>query len=128
MFTNYDAAIAAAVAGQGVALGRRPLIDELLARRALVAPLKGEMATERGYYLAVEPGAARRPAVQALAKWLIEQARLSVAGSAGKAEATAPAVRRKGAAIGLPPSNSAPASGPASTPQIAKRASRSSRR
>ena len=36
--------------------------------RALVAPLKGEMATERGYYLAVEPGAAKRPAVQALAR------------------------------------------------------------
>jgi LysR family glycine cleavage system transcriptional activator len=93
MFTSYDAAIAAAVAGQGVALGRRPLIDELLERRALVAPLKGEMATERGYFLVVEPSAARRPAVQALAQWLIGQARRSVAanpvpaaaGTAGKA-------------------------------------------
>lgn len=81
MFSNYDAAIAAAVAGQGMALGRRPLINELLQRRALVAPLRDEIATERGYYLAVEPGAAKRPAVQALAAWLIEQARLSVAGS-----------------------------------------------
>jgi LysR family glycine cleavage system transcriptional activator len=81
MFTNYDAAIAAAVAGQGLALGRRPLIDELLLRRALVAPLRDEIATERGYFLAVEPGASKRPAVQALAAWLIEQARLSGAGS-----------------------------------------------
>ena len=39
-FSNYDTAIAAAVAGQGVALGRQPLIDALLKRRALVAPLK----------------------------------------------------------------------------------------
>jgi DNA-binding transcriptional LysR family regulator len=93
MFTSYDAAIAAAVAGQGVALGRRPLIDELLERRALVAPLRGEMATERGYFLVVEPSAAKRPAVQALAQWLIGQARRSVAaipvpagaGTAGKA-------------------------------------------
>jgi LysR family glycine cleavage system transcriptional activator len=81
MFTNYDAAIAAAVAGQGLALGRRPLIDELLLRRALVAPLRDEIATERGYFLAVEQGASKRPAVQALAAWLIEQARLSGAGS-----------------------------------------------
>ena len=90
MFTNYDAAIAAAVAGQGMALGRRPLIDGLLARRALVAPLKDEIATERGYYLAVEPGAAKRPAVQALAAWLIEQARASVASSSTRAAVTAP--------------------------------------
>jgi DNA-binding transcriptional LysR family regulator len=96
VFTNYDAAIAAAVAGQGMALGRRPLIDELLARRALVAPLKDAIATERGYYLAVEPGAAKRPAVQALAAWLIEQARLSVAGSPVQAKAVAPVARKKG--------------------------------
>ena len=94
MFTNYDAAIAAAVAGQGMALGRRPLIDELLARRALVAPLKDEIATERGYYLVVEPGAARRPTVQALAAWLIEQARLSGADSARQREAPAPTARK----------------------------------
>jgi DNA-binding transcriptional LysR family regulator len=31
-------AIAAAMAGQGVALGRRPLIDDLLRQRSLVAP------------------------------------------------------------------------------------------
>jgi LysR family glycine cleavage system transcriptional activator len=77
MFTNYDAAIAAAVAGQGMALGRRPLIDALLKRRALVAPLKDEIATERAYFLIVEPRAAKRPAVRALEVWLIEQAQMS---------------------------------------------------
>jgi DNA-binding transcriptional LysR family regulator len=82
MFTNYDAAIAAAVAGQGMALGRRPLIDELLQRGSLVAPLGDEIATRRAYYLVLEPTAAKRPAVQALAAWLIEQARASVAAEA----------------------------------------------
>ncbi len=77
MFTNYDAAIAAAVAGQGMALGRRPLIDALLKQRALVAPLKDEIATARAYFLIVEPHAAKRPSVRALEAWLIEQARLS---------------------------------------------------
>jgi len=124
MFTNYDAAIAAAVAAQGVALGRRPLIDELLARRALVAPMKDEMATERGYFLVVEPGAAKRPAVQALAKWLMEQARLSAACGLVKAAALAPMARQKGAANGPKPSIPAPAF----TPQTANRISGSPRR
>ena len=36
-FTNYDAAVAAAVAGQGVALGRRPLVDALLLQPSGIA-------------------------------------------------------------------------------------------
>ena len=74
-FTQYDAAVAAAVAGQGVVLGRRPLIDGLLRKRALVAPFRGTTASARGYALVVEPSAARKPAVQALGQWLLEQAR-----------------------------------------------------
>lgn len=77
MFTNYDAAIAAAVSGQGVALGRRPLIDALLKRRALVAPLKDEISTERAYFLVTEPTAAKRASVRALEAWLLEQAHAS---------------------------------------------------
>lgn len=74
-FTHYDAAVAAAVAGQGVALGRRPLVDNLLRQKQLVAPFKGDMASARGYALLVEPVAARKPAVQALVQWLLGQAR-----------------------------------------------------
>ena len=73
-FTNYDAAVAAAVAGQGVALGRRPLVDALLARRALVAPIQGAKASAHGYTVLVEPAASRKPAVQALVNWLLAQA------------------------------------------------------
>ncbi len=72
--TSYDAAIAAAVAGQGVALGRRPLIDALLKRRQLVAPFGDALSTRRAYFLVIEPRASDRPAVRALAGWLIEQA------------------------------------------------------
>jgi len=95
MFTNYDAAIAAAVDGQGMALGRRPLIDALLARGALVAPLGDEIATMRGYYLVIEPSAARRPAVRALEAWLIEQARLSVSSERGELVAAAVEAKTK---------------------------------
>jgi DNA-binding transcriptional LysR family regulator len=74
-FNSYADAIGAALAGQGVALGRRPLVDELLRERRLVAPLKDKGASTHGYFLLVEPGAHVRPGVQELAQWVIEQAR-----------------------------------------------------
>ena len=73
-FSNYDAAVAAAVAGQGVALGRRPLVDRLLHSRALVAPFRNAVASERGYFLVVASGSRARVDVQALAQWLVAQA------------------------------------------------------
>ncbi len=74
-FSNYDEAIAAALSGQGVALGRRPLIDSLLKGRKLVAPFTGTVASPRAYYLVVEPGARAKPAVQAFERWLLAQLR-----------------------------------------------------
>ena len=73
-FTSYGEAVGAAVAGQGVVMGRRPLIDALLQQRTLVAPFKGETASARGYFLLVEPHAQRRPAVRELQQWLMAQA------------------------------------------------------
>ena len=73
-FTNYDTAVAAAVAGQGVLLGRQPLIDGLLKQGALVAPFQRSLGAERGYRVMVEPTAQHKPAVQALVQWLLEQA------------------------------------------------------
>jgi LysR family transcriptional regulator, glycine cleavage system transcriptional activator len=74
-FSNYDSAVTAALAGQGVVLGRLPLIDDLLRTRALVAPFRSRLASARGYFLVVEPGARRQASVQALAAWLLQQAR-----------------------------------------------------
>jgi len=74
-FSNYDEAITAALTGQGVALGRRPLIDSFLKSRKLVAPFKERMASPRAYFLIVEPGARAKPAVQAFESWLLEQVR-----------------------------------------------------
>lgn len=79
-FNNYNEAIAAAVAGQGVALGRRPLVDALLRKRQLVMPFnlgaKGAAGTpsERVYQLLLPPPARQRPEAQALAAWLLAQA------------------------------------------------------
>lgn len=40
-FTSYADSISAAVAGQGVAIGRFPLLDDMLRDKRLVAPLQG---------------------------------------------------------------------------------------
>lgn len=74
-FSNYDEAIVAALTGQGVALGRRPLIDGLLKSRKLVAPFKGAIASPRGYFLETSPDARAKPAVQAFERWVLEQMR-----------------------------------------------------
>ncbi len=74
-FNSYDAAIAAALSGQGVVLGRRPIIDQLLRRRELVAPFKGQWSMARGYALVMSAAARRRPGAQALHDWLLAQAR-----------------------------------------------------
>ncbi len=73
-FTSYAEAIAAAVAGQGVALGRRPLVDGLLASGQLVTPFDGNFASARAYQLIVDPASRQRPAVRAFEQWLIDQA------------------------------------------------------
>ena len=73
-FNHYDTAVAAAVAGQGVVLGRRPLVDRLLRQRALVAPFKGQLASACGFALVATPGRAEVPAVRALWDWLRAQA------------------------------------------------------
>lgn len=74
-FNSYDVAINAALAGQGVVLGRLPLIEDLMKRRQLVAPFKSLTASSYGYAVVVEPGARRQASVQALAAWLVDQAR-----------------------------------------------------
>jgi len=76
-FSSYNEAIAAAVAGQGVALGRRPLIDALLKKRQLVVPFGQATTTARAYFLVRAPGTAQRPEAAALAQWLRTQARAS---------------------------------------------------
>lgn len=73
-FTQYTDVIAAAVAGQGVAIGRFPLLDALLKNRSLVAPFKGAAASQRGYFLALSPLAANNADAQDFAAWLRAEA------------------------------------------------------
>jgi LysR family transcriptional regulator, glycine cleavage system transcriptional activator len=74
-FNHFDQVIQAAIDGQGVALGREPLIDQLLRQHKLVAPFRGRHATPRAYYIVRATHAALRPEAQAFSDWLLEEAR-----------------------------------------------------
>jgi LysR family glycine cleavage system transcriptional activator len=75
-FSQFDQLINAAVAGQGVALGRSPLLQRLLRDRRLVAPFEKTVASPRSYYLVQSASAGRKPEVQEFAAWLRDEARL----------------------------------------------------
>jgi DNA-binding transcriptional LysR family regulator len=73
-FTQYADAIAAAVAGQGVAIGRLPLLSELLRAKRLIAPFGGGAASQRGYFVILSPRGASNPDAQDFARWLQAEA------------------------------------------------------
>ena len=73
-FTVYDQVIQAAVGGQGVALGRIPMIAAHLRDGRLVAPFAKRYDSARGYFVIVGPRAADRPDVAAFVEWLHDEA------------------------------------------------------
>jgi DNA-binding transcriptional LysR family regulator len=76
-FSHYDQLMRAAIEGQGVALGRVPLVERLLRTGELVAPLRVSRysmgAKNRAYWLLLAPDAVKRPHVQRFASWLRER-------------------------------------------------------
>lgn len=74
VFNHYDQLIQAAVAGQGIAIGRAQLIDRLIAdgRLKVVGSGRREMS-DRGFWLVTAPGAPR-PEVARFAEWLRAEA------------------------------------------------------
>jgi DNA-binding transcriptional LysR family regulator len=84
-FKLYDQLIQATVAGQGVALGRIPLIAEHLRDGRLVAPFPKRYDSARGYYAVVAPHAADRDDVREFVEWLADEARREVGEGAGPA-------------------------------------------
>lgn len=80
-FSQYDQVIQAAVDGQGVALGSRALVHQLIRQGKLVAPLAQSNDTERSYYLLTAPDSETRADVQSFIGWLLGQARWSASTS-----------------------------------------------
>jgi DNA-binding transcriptional LysR family regulator len=73
-FSGFEQIIPAAVAGHGVALGRSPLVKDLVASGELVAPFKSQADPARAYFAVVAKGAASRPEVAAFVEWLKSEA------------------------------------------------------
>lgn len=73
-FSFVDQAVQAAVRGQGVVLGRSPLLDDAVANGQLATPFPGlRMRTGYNHYLLVHPGRAGAGEVAAFARWLVEE-------------------------------------------------------
>ena len=77
-FSHYDQMIQAAVDGQGIALGRIPLVDRFLRKSQLVAPFGKRYASSqsdsRAYFIVVPPSSGTRTEVRAFSAWLKRQA------------------------------------------------------
>ena len=100
-FSHYDQMIQAAVDGQGVALGRWPLLSRLIRRGDLVAPFEPKSLrgvapkTTRAFFVFCEPRAAARPEVKAFVDWLIAESDADCAAySSAAAELRKPAAKR----------------------------------
>ena len=73
-FSHYDQLIRAAMDGQGVALGRNPLLRDLLRSKKLVTPFARAIASPRCYYLVRSRRSLDKPDVDVFEKWLRKEA------------------------------------------------------
>ncbi|MCR9219541.1 MAG: transcriptional regulator GcvA [Alphaproteobacteria bacterium] len=73
-FNYSDLVLQAAIAGQGVALGRSSLAHDALARGQLVRPFDVSLPGDYAYYFVCPDYAVDRPRVKAFRDWLFEEA------------------------------------------------------
>jgi LysR family transcriptional regulator, glycine cleavage system transcriptional activator len=88
-FTRYVEAVAAACAGQGVVIGRLPLLAELVREGQLVAPFRSGAASRRAYFVTPSPQAAHNPDAQDFIRWLMSEAEQAKAPVVDMARSTA---------------------------------------
>jgi LysR family transcriptional regulator, glycine cleavage system transcriptional activator len=74
LFGNSHMALAAAVAGQGFALGLAPLVDEDLAAGRLVRPFAVELPSTFGFWFVCRAERLAEPKIAAFHRWIFEQA------------------------------------------------------
>jgi DNA-binding transcriptional LysR family regulator len=72
-FNEYDQVVLAAASGQGVALGRSPLLKKMLRDGKLVAPFSSKSVAPRAYYLITSKTSARNPDVADFTDWLFTE-------------------------------------------------------
>ncbi len=75
-FTQYADAVTAAVAGQGVALGRLALIEDLLRDKRLVVPFNASVASAFGFFVLLSRSGQNNPDALDFVAWLRSEAAL----------------------------------------------------
>lgn len=78
-FSHYDQVINAAIGGQGVALGRRPLVRSFIEEGSLAVPFPLGSVTDRAYFIVRTAATAARGEVNAFVDWLIAESAALVA-------------------------------------------------
>jgi len=73
---DYNVVLQAAVAGHGVAMGRRVLITEQLADGSLVRPLTESVTHRLGYHVLTAPARRDDRSIAVFRGWLVEEARM----------------------------------------------------
>jgi LysR family glycine cleavage system transcriptional activator len=73
-FSQYDLLMNAAIAGQGVALGRMPLLRDAVRDGRLVLPFRRAIVSPRAYYLIASRRAQDDPLAHAFRDWLHAEA------------------------------------------------------
>jgi DNA-binding transcriptional LysR family regulator len=98
-FSHYDQLIQAALKGQGVALGRMPLLRHLVRSGELVVPFERSLASPRCYYVMRSRRSPDNADVDAFASWLHREAAATGEGAETSARARTarqPPRRRRG--------------------------------
>ena len=74
VFSDSSQLVAAAAAGQGVALARKLLAEPYLRARTLVRPFKGSIPAEFAYFVACAESRADEPAIRSFREWILSAA------------------------------------------------------
>src|SRR5690606_29835812 len=70
---NYSLLIQAAIAGQGVAIGWRHLVDDLIRQNLLCRPLSQSVESPFGYYAILPERKRRARMLESVTSWLMEE-------------------------------------------------------
>ncbi len=73
-FSDYNLAVQAAIAGQGVVLGSAPIFRSLVAARLLINPFPDKVITDIGYDLVTTQSALRKAEVVSFSDWITRAA------------------------------------------------------
>jgi DNA-binding transcriptional LysR family regulator len=76
-YDRYSEAVEAAIAGQGVVIGRLPLLARFVDEGRLVAPFRTSAASKRGYFITLGPQGEHNLDAKDFVNWLVQEAALA---------------------------------------------------